>query len=118
MFSQAALDSRVLYKKIKNLINRTDSKDKECIFTGDLNCNLMSLHDNDNGDIKGTWKILKQTMNKEAKESDIQKIHANDEDITDKQQILETFNEYFGTIHQKLNKDIPKPSKSSLDYIS
>ena len=61
--------------------------------------------------------MLKQAMNKEAKEPDIQKIHASDEDITDIQQISETFDEHFVTVCQKFAKNIPQPSKSSLHYI-
>ena len=38
--------------------------------------------------MKGTWKILKQAMDKEAKQTDIDKILVDDEEITDKQEFL------------------------------
>ena len=68
------------------------------------------------GDMKGTWKILKQAMNKEAKQTDTDKILVNDEEITDKQEISEWFNDHFVTIGEKLAKGIAKLSKSS--YLS
>ena len=37
--------------------------------------------------MKGTLKILKQAMNKEAKQTDIDKILVDNEEITDKQEI-------------------------------
>ena len=57
-------------------------------------------------DMKGTWKILKQAMDKEAKQTDIDKILVDEEEITDKQEISEWFNEHFVTIGEKLAKGI------------
>ena len=68
--------------------------------------------------MKGTWKILKQAMDKEAKQTDIDKILVDEEEITDKQEISEWFNEYFVTIGERLAKGIAKPSKSSQEYLS
>ena len=68
--------------------------------------------------MKGTWKILKQAMNKEAKQTDIDKILVNDQEITDKQEISEWFNDHFVTIGETLAKSIAKPSKSSREYLS
>ena len=51
--------------------------------------------------MKGTWKILKQAMDKEAKQTDIDKILVDEEEITDKQEIPEWFNDHFVTIGEK-----------------
>ena len=66
----------------------------------------------------GTWKILKQAMDKEAKQTDIDKILVDDEEITDQQEISEWFNDHFVTIGEKLARGIAKPSKSSQEYLS
>ena len=52
--------------------------------------------------MKGTWKILKQAMNKEAKQTDIDKILVDNKEITDFQEIYERFNDLFVTIGEKL----------------
>ena len=39
------------------------------------------------GDMKSTWKILRKAMNKEAKQSDIETIFVDNEEINDKQEI-------------------------------
>ena len=62
--------------------------------------------------------MLKQAMNKEAKQTDIDKIFIDDEEITDKQEISEWFNDHFVMIGEKLARGIAKPSKSSQKYLS
>ena len=57
-------------------------------------------------------------MNKEAKQSDIGKIFVDKEEVIDKQEISERFNDHFVTIGEKLAKDIPQSSKSALEYLS
>ena len=71
------------------------------------------------GDMKGNWKILKKAMNKqEEKQTDIDKILVDDEEITERQEISEWFNDDFVTIGEKLAKGIAKMSKSSQEYLS
>ena len=65
--------------------------------------------------MKGTWKILRKAMNKEAKQSDIETIFADNEEVNAKQEISERFNDHFVTIDEKLAKDIPQ--SSSLPWI-
>ena len=57
--------------------------------------------------MKGTWKILRKAMNKEAKQSDIETILFDNEEVNDKQEISERFNDHFVTIGEELAKDIP-----------
>ena len=45
--------------------------------------------------MKGTWKILRKAMNKEAKQSDIETIFVDNEEVNDKQEISERFNDHF-----------------------
>ena len=69
-------------------------------------------------DMKCTSKILRKAMNKEAKQSDFETIFVDNEEVNDKQEIFEWLNDHFITIGEKLAKDIPQSSKSSLEYIS
>ena len=70
------------------------------------------------GDMKGTWKILRKAMKKEAKQSDIETIFLDNEEINDKQKISERFNDHFVSIGEKLAEDISQSSKSSMAYLS
>ena len=63
------------------------------------------------------WKkILRKAVNKEAKQSDIETFFVDNEEVNDKQEISERFNDHFVTIGENLAKDIPQSSKSSLDF--
>ena len=68
--------------------------------------------------MKGTWKILRKAMNKEGKQSDIETMFVDNEEVNDKQEISERFNDHFVTIGEKLAKDIAQSSKSSMEYLS
>ena len=63
-------------------------------------------------------KILRKAMNKEANQSDIETIFVDNEKVNEKQEISEWFNDHFATVGEKLAKDIPQSSKSSLEYLS
>ena len=41
-----------VYDKIESLIGKIDSEDKECILTGDMNCNILNPGDNNTRHIK------------------------------------------------------------------
>ena len=60
--------------------------------------------------MKGTWKIFRKAMNKEAEQCDIEKIFVDNEEVNDKQEISEWFNDHLVTIGEKLAKDIPQSS--------
>ena len=45
--------------------------------------------------IKGTWKILKQAINKDSKGSDIEMLKVNDRKVKENDEIAELFNEQF-----------------------
>ena len=54
------------------------------------------------GDMKSTWKILKQAMNKKSKTVTIDKIVSENHEITDKALISEAFNEHFSSVAKRL----------------
>ena len=69
------------------------------------------------GDIKGTWKVLKQAINKGPKMADISTVNYNSELVTDKNKIPEVFNDHFVGVGEKLATDISPSTCSSSDYI-
>ena len=56
--------------------------------------------------ITGTWKILKQAINKDSKGSDIEMLKVNDRKVNENDEIAELFNEHFVSIGEKLAKEI------------
>ena len=70
------------------------------------------------GDIKATWKVLKEVMKTEPKQSYFSVISGNKKDIIDEQEILDRFNDHFVSLGEKLASGIPKSSSSSSDYLS
>ena len=82
------------------------------------------------GDMKRTWKILKQAINKESNTVTIDKIVSDNHEITDKALISEAFNEHFNSVAEKfavsinpcdsnpLNSGIFRRTKSSMPLIN
>ena len=70
------------------------------------------------GNLKGTWKILKQVMNKGSDQANIQKLLCNGQEINDKQEIPENFDDYFIGIEEELATGIQPSDTSSSDYLS
>ena len=56
--------------------------------------------------ITGTWKILKQAINKDSKGSDIEMLKVNDRNVKGNDEIAKPFNEHFVSIGEKLAKEI------------
>ena len=64
------------------------------------------------GDIKATWKVLKEVMKSEPRQSYFSVISGNKEDVTDEQEISERFNGHLVSLGEKLASDIPSSSSS------
>ena len=69
------------------------------------------------GDIKGTWKVLKEAVNKDPKMADISTVNYDSELVTDRNKIPDVFNDHFVGVGEKLAKDISPSSCSSSDYL-
>ena len=69
------------------------------------------------GDLRKTWKILKQNSLKMKNQTVVNQINLGGKVITEKQEICETFNEHFVYIGEKLAAEIPPSVDSSLHYI-
>ena len=70
------------------------------------------------GDLKATWKILKEVTNKGNKSTDINEVLFEGEKVTDAKIIPEAFNHHFASIGGKLASEIPEPKMQSCDYLS
>ena len=57
------------------------------------------------GNIKETWNILKQAINKDSKGSDIEMLKVNDRKVKGNDEIAKLFNEHFVSIGEKLAKE-------------
>ena len=64
------------------------------------------------GNLKNTWRVLKNVTNRSPKCTSIDQIRVNECLVVDKQQISEEMNRYFSTVGIKLAKDIPKGTTS------
>ena len=64
------------------------------------------------GDMKKTWKILKQAIKAEEQSSVIEKISYSGEEISGNQKVAETCNSHFAEIGKKLADEIPQSSCS------
>ena len=70
-------------------------------------------------DIKKTWKILNETLNRNTKEQIRQKFSINNQLVSDPEVIANSFNEYFASIGRKLAENIqPAQHFSSYLYVS
>ena len=69
------------------------------------------------GDLKATWKILKEVTNKGNKSTDINEVLFGGEKITGANIIPEAFNHHFASMGRKLASEIPEPEMQSCDYL-
>ena len=69
-------------------------------------CYYRDKIEENKGDIKETWKILKQAIKKDSKGSDIEILKVNDRKVKGNDEIAELFNEHFVSIGEKLAKEI------------
>ena len=70
------------------------------------------------GNIKATWKVLKEVMKTDPKQSYFNVIFGNKEDITVEQKISKRFNDHFISLGEKLALGILGSSSSESDYLS
>ena len=70
--------------------------------------------DETKGDMKKTWKILKNAMNQDIKAYCIEKVVIRNTEITDNNEIVEAVNEHFASIEEKLATQIENISINPL----
>ena len=70
------------------------------------------------GDIRSTWKILKEITNNDNKSTSINEINIDGKVVSDGKGISDRFNDHFVSIGNKLAGEILDPVKTSIDYFS
>ena len=70
-----------------------------------------------NDNLKGTWKILKQAMGQESKSSTIEKVIHKGREISDKKEIANIYNEHFVSVGKRLAVNIPDTGESPNAHI-
>ena len=70
------------------------------------------------GDIRSTWKILKEITNNANKSTSINEINIDGKVVSDGKSISDVLNDHFVSIGNKLAGEILDPVKTSIDYLS
>ena len=70
------------------------------------------------GDIRSTWKILKEITNNDNKSTSINEINIDGKVVSDGKGISDALNDHFVSIGNKLAGEILDPVKTSIDYLS
>ena len=112
-----------LHKDFKNS-HLADSEKKYNIYRNKLN-KLIKVVERDyyqdkflysTTNIKKTWQIIKTILNKGNDSVIIKSFKSGNTIITDKNEIVNKFNEYCSNIGPSLAAKIPKPTSSHMDY--
>ena len=81
----------------------------------------MSLWKSTSGNkdnIRKSWQILKDIINKKRKQSNVSSVRNNGNVISEKTQISNSFNSFFVNIGPTLARKIPKDSRSPAIYLT
>ena len=70
------------------------------------------------GNLRKTWKVLKQALNKDVKVTKINQINHEGNTISEEKTISNTFNNYFVSVGDKLAHNIPSSSYMFTEYLS
>ena len=70
------------------------------------------------GNLRKTWKVLKQALNKDVKVTKINQINHEGNTISEEKTISNTFNNHFVSVGDKLARNIPSSSYMFTEYLS
>ena len=87
------------YKFIRNKVTKEINKSKNNYSKGKL--------EESKGDSKKTWGVINNILCRNKNQHSINEIYHNDETITDKETISETFNKHFSNVASELADKIP-----------
>ena len=96
----------IVYRNILTSLLRRAKKDYY-LFQFNSVCN----------NVKGTWKVIRNVLNVNPKTSGIPKLVVNEEEIEDKKDICEAFNECFSNIGVNLSHAIPDMQDTYKDFL-
>ena len=106
-----SLETEIKYKHYRNILTNV-MRDAKRLYYHSL------FHENKNNSRK-TWETLNEIINRNKKDtlaypSQFLDIHGN---VYDEDQIAEGFNNFFSTIGSNLEKNIPAPNNSPINYL-
>ena len=87
------------YRHVRNKVNLLNSRLKKEYYSNKVQENI--------GNIRQTWKIVNEIVNKTSKTTKIDSIKVNDRVITDKKVIPNIMNTYFCSVGENLKSKIP-----------
>ena len=96
---------RQAYNHIRNKVNSTLRKLRKDYYTNRIQIN--------EGNLKNTWKVLKEAIGQNDKTCSIDKIVVDDTNQTDKAKIADAFNNHFVSIGVKIANSIEGCNESS-----
>ena len=70
------------------------------------------------GDLKTTWRILKEVTDKDQKTAEIKEINVDGQTVTDKKTISESLNQHFVSVRERLDGGILDPVLTSSEHLS
>ena len=100
---------KLAYQHMKNKVDYKIRELKVNYYTNKITENK--------GNIKDTWKVLKQLTGKAKKSISIGKLTIDGEQISEKQEISNKLNQYFLSIGEKLSQDIETSTMSPVEAI-
>ena len=98
-----------IYKQYRNNLNKL-------LITAEKS-HLETLFNDNKDNLKKSWRILKQVINKRKDSSSCSKFLVNQETTTDKNKIAKGFNQYFINISPNLANKIPQDNKCPTTYM-
>ena len=105
-------ESKYIKLAYQHMKNKVDYKIRE------LKVNYYTNKITENkGNIKGTWKVLKQLTGKANKSISIGELTIDGEETSEKQEISKKLNQYFSSIGEKLSQDIQTSTMSPVQAI-
>ena len=87
------------YRQVRNRVNKLNLDLKREFFAKKISSYA--------GDLKGSWKVINQVLNKKSKTTQVSCLNVEGETILDNKAIAESMNNFFCDIGKKLSDKIP-----------
>ena len=104
-----SIEHESVYKQYRNNLNK--------LLTAAERSHYETLFNETKDNLKKSWRILKQLINKKKDTSSCSKFLVNQETTTDKNKIAKGFNQYFINIGPTLANKIPQDNKCPMTYM-
>ena len=100
---------KLVYKQYRNKVSSKIRQSKQQYYRD----RFSKYRDN----IKGTWRVINDLLNKTRDKVQCYTLKHNDENITEPQDIVNTFNNYFRSIGADVIHKIPQTSSTFRDFL-